>query len=62
MADQTTEQPDTAAMRAELRRLLERRIDELPAQFRTVFILRDVEEMTVEETAHGDLVHSLKRA
>jgi RNA polymerase sigma-70 factor (ECF subfamily) len=51
MADQTTEQPETAAMRAELRRLLERRVDELPAQFRTVFILRDVEEMTVEETA-----------
>jgi RNA polymerase sigma-70 factor (ECF subfamily) len=51
MADPTTEQPDAAAMRTELRRLLERRIDELPAQFRTVFILRDVEEMTVEETA-----------
>jgi RNA polymerase sigma factor (sigma-70 family) len=51
MADPTIEQPDAAAMRAELRRLLERRIDELPEQFRTVFILRDVEEMSVEETA-----------
>jgi RNA polymerase sigma-70 factor, ECF subfamily len=51
MADVTTEPPETAAMRGELRRLLERRIDELPAQFRTVFILRDVEEMSVEETA-----------
>lgn len=51
MADQTTEQPDTAAMRAEFRRLLERRVDEIPAQYRTLFILRDVEEMTVEETA-----------
>lgn len=51
MPDLVTEQPDAAAMRSELRRLLERRIDELPAQFRTVFILRDVEEMTVEETA-----------
>jgi len=51
MADVSAEQPDAAAMRTELRELLERRIDELPAQFRTVFILRDVEEMTVEETA-----------
>ncbi|MDQ2963331.1 MAG: RNA polymerase sigma factor [Pseudomonadota bacterium] len=51
MADMTTESPEAAAMRAELRRLLEQKIDELPAQFRTVFILRDVEEMSVEETA-----------
>ena len=51
MADASAEQPETAAMRAELRELLERRIDELPAQFRTVFILRDVEELTVDETA-----------
>ena len=51
MADVTTEPPEAAAMRSELRRILERRIDELPAQFRTVFILRDVEEMSVEETA-----------
>jgi RNA polymerase sigma-70 factor (ECF subfamily) len=51
MADVTTEAPETAAMRNELRRLLERRIDELPAQFRVVFILRDVEEMSVEEAA-----------
>jgi len=51
MADPTAEPPEAAAMRGELRRFLERRIDELPAQFRTVFILRDVEEMTVEETA-----------
>ena len=51
MADATTAAPEAAAMRAELRLLLERRIDELPAQFRTVFILRDVEEMSVEDTA-----------
>ena len=51
MADNRTELPETAAMRAELRRLLERKIDDLPAQFRTVFILRDVEELSVEETA-----------
>jgi len=45
------EQPDDAAMRSQLRGLLERRIDALPEQFRTVFILRDVEELSVEETA-----------
>jgi RNA polymerase sigma-70 factor (ECF subfamily) len=51
MADETAERPEAAAMRAELRRLLERRIDALPEQFRTAFILRDVEEMSVEEAA-----------
>jgi RNA polymerase sigma-70 factor (ECF subfamily) len=51
MADERAELPEAAAMRAELRRLLERKIDELPAQFRTVFMLRDVEELSVEETA-----------
>ena len=51
MADETTEQPEAGAMRAELRRLLERQIDALPEQFRTAFILREVEEMSVEEAA-----------
>jgi RNA polymerase sigma-70 factor (ECF subfamily) len=31
--------------------MLERRIDELPVAFRTVFVMREVEEMTVQETA-----------
>lgn len=44
-------QPETAASRAEMRRLMELRIDELPELFRTVFILRAVEELTVEEVA-----------
>jgi RNA polymerase sigma-70 factor (ECF subfamily) len=30
---------------------MERKIDELPDAFRTVFVLRAVEEMSVEETA-----------
>ena len=51
MADETTELPEAAAMRTELRELLERRIDELPEQFRTVFVLRDVQELSVDETA-----------
>ena len=45
------EQPEAAAVRAQTRRLLERKIDQLPAAFRTVFILRALEEMSVEETA-----------
>jgi RNA polymerase sigma-70 factor (ECF subfamily) len=43
--------PDRAAARAELRALLERKLDELPDVFRVVFVLRSVEEMSIEETA-----------
>lgn len=50
-ASATTEQPDEAAMRAETRRLLERKIDALPEAFRTVFVLRALEEMSVEEVS-----------
>jgi RNA polymerase sigma-70 factor (ECF subfamily) len=50
-ADEKGESPDVATLRGEVRRLLERRIDELPTAFRTVFVMRDVEEMSVQETA-----------
>lgn len=43
--------PETDAARAEIRRLIERAIDDLPEAFRTVFIMRDVQECNVEETA-----------
>ena len=43
--------PDQAYARAELRTVLERKLDELPEAFRTVFMLRCVEELSVEETA-----------
>lgn len=43
--------PDHALMRTELRALLERKLDALPEAFRVVFILRCVEELSVEETA-----------
>jgi len=46
-----SEQPDGAAMREEMRRVLERHIDRLPPAFRTVFVLRALEELSVEETA-----------
>lgn len=51
IADDRGESPPDAALRGEVRRLLERRIDELPVAFRTVFVMREVEDMTVEETA-----------
>ena len=51
MKESATEQPERAAIRAQARRLLEAKIDELPDAFRTVFVLRAIEEMTVEETA-----------
>jgi RNA polymerase sigma-70 factor, ECF subfamily len=43
--------PDHALGRAQLRALLERKIDELPQDFRSVFVMRALEEMTVEEVA-----------
>jgi RNA polymerase sigma-70 factor, ECF subfamily len=43
--------PEAAAARGEVRRLLERAVDQLPDHFRVVFMLRDIEEMSVEETA-----------
>lgn len=43
--------PESELMRAQLRRLLETRIDQLPPAFRTVFVLRALEELSVEDTA-----------
>jgi len=40
-----------AARRAGMRRILEMRIDALPERCRTVFVLRALEELSVEETA-----------
>ncbi|MCC6915257.1 MAG: RNA polymerase sigma factor [Rhodospirillaceae bacterium] len=43
--------PESEAGREEARRLMEKAIDGLPAIFRIVFMLRDVEGCSVEETA-----------
>jgi RNA polymerase sigma-70 factor (ECF subfamily) len=43
--------PEVSAQRAEIRSLLEHEIDSLPDDFRAVFVLRAVEELSVEETA-----------
>jgi RNA polymerase sigma-70 factor, ECF subfamily len=43
--------PEQAAARRELRRAIEQAVDTLPPGFRSVFILRAVEQMSVAETA-----------
>jgi RNA polymerase sigma factor (sigma-70 family) len=43
--------PDKALGRAEMRALLEHKLDGLPESYRCVFVLRSVEELSVEETA-----------
>jgi len=51
MNETLPEQPEGAAQRAQTRRLLESKIDELPDAFRTVFVLRALQELSVEESA-----------
>ena len=43
--------PERSAERQEMRRLLETQIDALPDDYRAVFMLRAVEELSVDETA-----------
>jgi RNA polymerase sigma-70 factor, ECF subfamily len=43
--------PETEMARGQIRDLLEKTVNELPEPFRLVFILRDVEELSIEETA-----------
>ncbi|HRO59651.1 MAG TPA: sigma-70 family RNA polymerase sigma factor, partial [Burkholderiaceae bacterium] len=45
------EQPERAALRAQMRELIEAAIDGLPAELRVVFVLRAVEDLSVEQTA-----------
>jgi RNA polymerase sigma-70 factor (ECF subfamily) len=49
MSNQSDQQRD--ARRGEMRRILEMRIDALPDGCRTVFVLRALEELSLEETA-----------
>lgn len=53
LADNPDSRPESSAMRAQMRELLEARIDLLPEDFRTVFMLRAVEEMSVKEVAQA---------
>jgi RNA polymerase sigma-70 factor, ECF subfamily len=47
------ELPDAAVAREQLRRLLEHAVAELPDQFRAVFVLREIEGMSSEDTAEA---------
>lgn len=44
--------PETEMARGEVREILERAVDELPQGFRSVFVLRDVHGLSIEETAN----------
>lgn len=46
-----TDLPDRVAQRVQMRALLEEKLDALPEDFHVVFVLRSVEEMSVEDTA-----------
>jgi RNA polymerase sigma-70 factor, ECF subfamily len=43
--------PDASVAREQIRKLIERAVGELPDQFRTVFVLREIEGLSGEETA-----------
>jgi RNA polymerase sigma-70 factor, ECF subfamily len=47
------EGPDEALSRADTRRLIEAKIDALPDLYRAVFVLRAVQELSVEETSEA---------
>jgi len=51
--DRDSESADRTLGRAEVRALLERKLDGLPEIFRIVFVLRSVEDLSVEETAQA---------
>lgn len=43
--------PETEMSRGQVREILEHAVDELPQGFRSVFVLRDVQGLSIEETA-----------
>ena len=53
MAGSETPLPDAALAREQLRRLLERAVAGLPEIFRTVFVLREIEGLSVEDTSEA---------
>jgi RNA polymerase sigma-70 factor (ECF subfamily) len=52
-SDNAPRTPEAELARAEIARLLERAIADLPDTFRSVFVLREVEGLSVEETAEA---------
>lgn len=51
MRGSQAETPDAAVAREEVRKLLEKAVADLPDSFRTVFVMREVEGLSSEETA-----------
>lgn len=51
VADRESTLPEHIADRARFRALVEAKLDELPQDFRIVFVLRSIEELSVEESA-----------
>tara|TARA_R110000850_G_scaffold277143_1_gene423551 strand:+ start:39835 stop:40572 length:738 start_codon:yes stop_codon:yes gene_type:complete len=51
LTDKSDQQPERFAMRAQLRKIIEAHIEQLPDLYRTVFVLRAVEELTTQEVA-----------
>jgi len=51
--DATPERPDEWLARSDTRRMIEAKIDALPDAYRLVFILRAVQELSVEETSEA---------
>lgn len=47
------DQPDRKVGRAQMRTLIERKLDELPESFRVIFVLRSVQELSVEDIAQS---------
>jgi RNA polymerase sigma-70 factor (ECF subfamily) len=43
--------PARDLLKTEMREVMERAIDELPAKYRVVFVLRDLEGFSIEETS-----------
>jgi RNA polymerase sigma-70 factor, ECF subfamily len=44
--------PEQQASNSQVRRLLEEAVERLPDAYRTIFVLRDVEEMSTADVAH----------
>jgi RNA polymerase sigma-70 factor (ECF subfamily) len=54
--DDSPDSPEHSTTSAEIRMLLEKKIEELPLAFRTVFMLREVDELSGAETAQCLLI------
>jgi RNA polymerase sigma-70 factor (ECF subfamily) len=53
LTDALDQGPEPSAIRAQVRQMMEARIDGLPDAYRTVFMLRGVEELSVDEVAQA---------